>query len=51
MNKDIKKENPVSAASKTIKADKEKSFAAIKGILSGHEIDWDKEREERILSE
>ena len=46
----IKKENPVSVKIKTIKSDKEKSFVAIKGILSGYEIDLDKEREERILS-
>ena len=46
----IKKENPASVKTKIIKADKEKSFAAIKGILSGHEIDLGKEREERILS-
>jgi len=52
----IKKENPVSATIKTVKnhkndkSDKEKSFVVIKGILTGYEIDLDKEREERILS-
>ncbi len=30
---------------------KEKSLQALTGILAGHEIDLDKEREERILSE
>ncbi len=29
---------------------KEKSLQALTGILAGHEIDLDKEREERILS-
>ena len=47
----IKKENSASVTTKTIKADKEKSFTAIKGILSGYEIDLEKEREERILSQ
>jgi len=31
-------------------SDKEKAFKSILGILSGYEIDLDKEREERILS-
>jgi len=30
--------------------DKERSFQALGGILAGHEINLDKEREERILS-
>ena len=33
------------------RGEKEKSFKALKGILAGYEIDLDKEREERILSE
>lgn len=30
--------------------EKEKSFLALNGILAGHEVDLDKEREERILA-
>ena len=33
-----------------IRAEKEKSFNALRGILAGYEIDLDKEREARILS-
>ena len=38
------------ATVKTTKEEKEKLFMALSGILAGHEIDLDKEREERILS-
>ena len=31
--------------------DKEMSFHALGGILAGHEVDLDKEREERIMAE
>ena len=31
------------------KSEKERAFHALNGILAGHEIDLDKEREERIL--
>ena len=34
---------------KATKRDKERAFHALNGILAGHEIDLDKEREERIL--
>ena len=34
----------------TSKAEKEKSYRALSGILAGYEIDLDKEREERISS-
>ena len=30
--------------------EKEKSFLALSGILAGHEVDLDREREERILT-
>ena len=32
------------------KQEKKKAFIALDGILAGHEVDLDKEREERILS-
>jgi addiction module RelB/DinJ family antitoxin len=35
---------------KASRADKENAFVALNGILAGHEVDLDKEREERILS-
>ena len=35
---------------KIARDEKEKAFVALNGILAGHEIDLDKEREERILS-
>jgi len=35
---------------KITRDEKEKAFVALNGVLAGHEIDLDKEREERILS-
>jgi len=40
----------VAIDTKTSQEDKEKSFQALAGILAGHEVDLDKEREERISS-
>jgi len=44
--------NPQASAPKIANANKEKknAFAALDGILAGHEVDLNKEREERILS-
>ena len=48
---DLNKNAPASLTNKNIRADKEKSYKALKGILAGYEVDLDKEREERILAE
>lgn len=39
-----------SLGAKVSREEKERAFMALKGILAGHEVDLDKEREERILS-
>ena len=47
------KESPafVPAAPKQVsRAQKERSFHALTGVLAGYEVDLDKEREERIMS-
>ena len=36
--------------SKVLQEEKKKSFAALNGVLKGHTVDLDKEREERISS-
>jgi len=41
--------NIVMDAKKSLE-DKEKSFNALGGILAGHEVDLEKEREERIMA-
>ena len=38
------------ATPKVSQNEKKRSFQALAGILAGHEVDLDKEREERILS-
>ena len=44
--------NPQTFANKknSTKLEKKNAFTALDGILAGHEVDLDKEREERILS-
>ena len=43
-------ELPIDERTRVTKAEKEQAFMALNGILAGHEVDLDKEREERILS-
>ena len=47
---DIRQELNLKEVRTERRAEKEKSFKALKGILAGYEIDLDKERDERINS-
>ncbi|MCL1878911.1 MAG: type II toxin-antitoxin system RelB/DinJ family antitoxin [Defluviitaleaceae bacterium] len=47
---DLALNEPAMATPKNSRAEKEDAFIALSGILAGHEVDLDKEREERILS-
>ena len=44
----LDRKNTASPVSKVMRVDKEKSFSALNGILAGHMVDLDAEREERI---
>ena len=47
---DLNENADILSTNNNIAVNKEKSFRAIKGILTGHEIDLKNERTERILS-